>query len=120
MLFKDNEETQNTESFMKWLKITASKLSEIPGVDYVETSQNNPFTFLAEKDTNYYPFQLDIRYRSEEDFNKANENFANLANTDPYLMEELIRVEPFCDIHVCYVEKVSKIKKVSRRFFGLK
>ncbi len=120
MLFKDNEETQNTDDFMTWLKVTASKLANIPGVDYVEISQNNPFTFLVEKDTNYYPFQLDIRYRSEEDFNKANENFANLSNTDNYLMEELIRVEPFCDIHVCYVEKISKMNRISRKFFSWK
>jgi hypothetical protein len=116
MQFRNSEDTKDTEAFFNWLRDVANRLSKIAGVEHVEISQNNPFSFLTEENIKmHYPFQLDILYSNEENFHKANENFAVLSSTDPFLMEELIRVEPFCDMHICYIEKVLKPQKSAAR-----
>jgi hypothetical protein len=113
--FREHEDTKDVIGYIGWLKKEiVPRILNVPGVARIEVSQNVPFSFLPDsKPIAKYVCQMDIFYKTEEDFQNSMASF-----NDAFLVQELIKADDYLDLHICYIENIEKKKIAMRSLFG--
>lgn len=113
--WREHEDTKDVEGYINWIKTNIVPATlQIKGVAHCEVSQSIPFSFIPDHEPQTrYVCQLDVFYKTEEDFKTSLENF-----NDPFIVQEIIKATPYLDIHICYIEKMERKKVDFKNLFG--